>query len=407
MSAIRSPRVTDEASLGYDGWRVAAAAANSVFFSTMTLYLFSVLLRPLALDFGWTREQVGGGFALFAASAAIAAPFWGRLFDRIPAWRVATPCLASCGLGLVALAAMPPRLALFRTVLVGIGVAIAGTTALAYTRVLTTWFDRLRGLALGVLLASAALAGVVVPPAAQAVTSRSGWRAAFALAGVSIVVIAVPILAVFVREREVQPSPRPGSGDPAPARAAFRTVRYWTLLLMIFAGAATNGGLVAHVVAHLVDRGIAPGPAALVVSTLGGSTLAGRLLAGWLLDRAPAPRVGALLIALCAVGTTLFAFAGTFVSACIAALVFGLGFGGEMDVAPYLLSRYFGLESLSTLYGFVWSTQGLGTAFGSLLLGAAFGRFGSYDAALFSLAAAALVTGLLLLRLPPPQRAVA
>jgi cyanate permease len=74
--------------------------------------------------------------------------------------------------------------------------------------------------------------------------------------------------------------------------------------------------------------------------------------------------------------------------------------GGEGDVTPYLLSRYFGLKSFSTLYGFSWTAYAIAGAVGPVIMGRAFDATGSYGALLVQLAAVTLVAGGLLLLLP-------
>jgi MFS family permease len=88
--------------------------------------------------------------------------------------------------------------------------------------------------------------------------------------------------------------------------------------------------------------------------------IVGRLLTGWLLDRFRATYVAAALLTLAAAGILLLATAHTFELALVAAVMIGFGMGGELDVTPFLLSRYFGLQSLSTLSGFAWTAMGAG-----------------------------------------------
>ena len=84
----------------------------------------------------------------------------------------------------------------------------------------------------------------------------------------------------------------------------------------------------------------------------------------------------------------------------LAAALIGFGIGGETDVAPYLLSRYFGLRSISTLYGFTWTALGLSGAVGPVLMGRAFDATGSYESVLVQLALVTLGAGALMLALP-------
>jgi MFS family permease len=133
---------------------------------------------------------------------------------------------------------------------------------------------------------------------------------------------------------------------------------------------------------------------------MGAAILAGRLSTGWLLDRFFAPRVGACLFALSALGTFMLATSHTLAVGIEAAACIGFGMGGEGNVTPYLLSRYFGLKSFLTLYGFTWTAYAIAGAVGPVIMGRAFDATGSYSALLVQLAAVTLVAAVLLLLLP-------
>ena len=138
-----------------------------------------------------------------------------------------------------------------------------------------------------------------------------------------------------------------------------------------------NGALV-HMAALLTDRGFSPARAAMAISTMGAASVAGRLATGWLLDRFRPARVSVVLLAISALGTFVLSGAESFGVALVAATFIGFGTGGEIDVTPYLLSRYFGLRSLSTLYGLNWTAWGIAGVIGPVAMGRAFDATGSY-----------------------------
>ena len=389
----------DENSLHYEGWRVTAASAVGVFFSTLLFYTFAVFLKPLSEEYGWSREALSSAYGLMAGTAAVCAPFLGRLLDRLGTRAIAIPCLALAGCAFVSLAALTPHLGHLYAVFAVLGVAASGTTALPYSRAISTWFDRRRGTALALVMSGAAVGGIIYPPAAQVLIRLAGWRGAYLVLGGLILAVAFPIVIRFVRERAAA-----GAG-PVPAaglslREALGSRAFWILAVLVFAGAIANHAAIVHLAALLTDRGVPVQRAAIAVSMLGGATLAGRLLTGWLLDRFQAPRVAFVLLALAALGTFLLAGAHTLTSGMLAAVLIGFGTGGEYDVTPYLLSRYFGLRSLSTLYGLTWTAAGLGAAAGPILMGRAFDAAGSYEAVLVQVAGVLVVVAMLLLALP-------
>jgi MFS family permease len=157
---------------------------------------------------------------------------------------------------------------------------------------------------------------------------------------------------------------------------------------------ATNG-LNTHWSALLTDRGLAPAVAAAVLSAAGFATLGSKLSTGFLLDRFLGNRAVAALFTISAAGLLVILFAQSTASAFAAAIMVGVGMGAESDAVPFLLTRYFGLQRFSELYGYTWSVYALGGALGPLLAGSIFDRTGSYRIALavfvpMTVAAAAL-----------------
>jgi MFS family permease len=159
-------------------------------------------------------------------------------------------------------------------------------------------------------------------------------------------------------------------------------------------------GVIVHLAALLTDRGVPAGRAVIAVSVAGGASLMGRLLTGWLIDRFVAPRVTFVLLATASIGTFLLAGTSSFTVALVAAALIGFGTGGEVDVIPYLLSRYFGLGSLATLYGLAWTAFGLAGAAGPVVMGRAFDGTGSYERVLLWFAGALAGGAALMLTLP-------
>jgi MFS family permease len=140
--------------------------------------------------------------------------------------------------------------------------------------------------------------------------------------------------------------------------------------------------------------------AAIAVSVLGAASLAGRLGTGWLLDRFYAPRVSACLLLLAAGGVFLLSFASSPWHGLAAAALIGIGLGGEADVTPYLIAKYFGLRSFATLYGFTWTAYAIAGGLGPVLMGRAFDTSQSYTALLITLGVLTVAAALLMTFMP-------
>src|SRR6185436_698785 len=141
------------------------------------------------------------------------------------------------------------------------------------------------------MLAGGMVSAIVLPPAAVNLIRFFGWRAAWFVLGMLIVVVGAPLVAKFLQER----APVSGAdGVVVPGASVAEAIRsrlFWTLIATIFGASMMVSGAIVHTSALLTDRGFTPGLAAAVISAMGAANLAGRLLTGWLVDRYAAPRV--------------------------------------------------------------------------------------------------------------------
>jgi predicted MFS family arabinose efflux permease len=215
-----------------------------------------------------------------------------------------------------------------------------------------------------------------------------------------VLAIGLPTVLAFIRERPSSPAGRAMTGDGATVREGLASRAFWILVVVLFGSSIAQNGAITHLSAMLTDRGVSASGAALAVSAMGGAGLAGRLVTGWLLDRFFAARVSFVLLALAALGAWILSWAGSLPMGVLGALLIGFGMGGEGDVTPYLLSRYFGLRSFSTLYGLTWTAYAVAGAIGPVLMGRAFDLTGSYEALLARLAIGTLAVAALMLLLP-------
>jgi MFS family permease len=391
-----------EEGLSYEGWRVAGAASAGVFvsFASLFIYTFGTFLKPLAAEFSWSREAVSTAFGIAAMTVAACSPPLGVLLDRHGARRIIVPSLAVFGIAFASLALLTPHLSHLYAVCVVLGIVGNGTAQMAYTRTVASWFERRRGAALALMLAGGAVGAMVLPPVAQALIDRAGWRTACALLGAMVLAIGLPVVLAFVRERPATAAAPATTSHGASVREGLASRAFWILVVVLFGSSIAQNGAITHLAAMLTDRGISTGGAALAVSAMGGAGLAGRLVAGWLLDRFFAARVSFGLLALAAVGAWILSWAASLPMGVLGASLVGFGMGGEGDVTPYLLSRYFGLRSFSTLYGLTWTAYAIAGAIGPVLMGRAFDASGSYATLLGQLAAGTLAVAALMLLLP-------
>src|ERR1700758_4198325 len=184
-----------ESDLNYYGWRVVLAACLGVMagFGSLFVYTFSVFLKPLAADFGWSREAISTGFAIAAVTLGLVSPFLGRWIDRFGPRRIILTCMTVFGCAIATLSLLRSALWQFYLTCFLLGLVGNGAAHLAYARSISTWFQRRLGVALACVMVGAGLGAMILPVFAQTVITRSGWRAAYASLGGLALLLGLPL----------------------------------------------------------------------------------------------------------------------------------------------------------------------------------------------------------------------
>jgi MFS family permease len=397
-----APALT-ELDLGYYGWRVVLAACLGVMagFGSLFVYTFAVFVKPLSAEFGWNREAISLGFGLAAVTLGLISPLLGGWIDRFGPRRIILPCMTVYCCAILSLAFLHSHLWQFYVTCVVLGLVGNGAAHLAYSRSISTWFQRRLGTALAFVMVGAGLGAMILPVVAQSIITRAGWRAAYLSLGCLALLLGLPLSWRYIRERGlVRHESAPVSHSGMTWQQGLRSPVFWIIVAVLFVSSISMNGAITHLSALLTDRGITPRDAALCASMLGGSSVIGRIGVGWLLDRLFGARVALVVNLITAAGIFLLARANSFPVGCVAAALIGVGAGGEAAITPYLLTRYFGLRAFSTLYGLTWTFYAAAGAIGPVILGRTFDLTGSYSSLLLTLAVALAFAAAMNLLLP-------
>lgn len=410
------------------GWRVLCAATIGLAcgIATVVPASFGVFLGPLRAEFGWTQSETFTALLFITFTSALLAAPVGGLVDRYGARRVV---LAGFGFQILLLASfsrLGPELWAYYLRYLLLAVLALGTTHVAFARVITLWFDRRRGLALGIALSGVGVGGFLWPLYAQAMIGAYGWRQAWLLMALAVAALALPVVGLLLRDSPASVGQMP-DGDPPRAVAAtgadagvgasataapveatgiplagvLRMPRYWLMVATFFLIGFAVQSVMLHLVPLLTARGLPPMLAALAQSLLFVAVTTGRLATGWLMDRYFAPRVALAFLIAPIVGISLLALGAGGTAALVAALLVGLAVGAEVDVLAYLTSRYFGARSFSAIYGTFYGIYTLSGGLGPLFTARLVDTGEGYPVALTVHAVLLAVAALLLLRFPP------
>ncbi|MGA8617194.1 MAG: MFS transporter [Candidatus Sulfotelmatobacter sp.] len=402
------------------GWWIVLTSAVGLFWGVpISVYSFSVFLKPLMHEFHAGRAAVSMAFTLHLIAGSISAPFVGWLIDRYGSRRVilvGTFLFGSILLGNKAFSASIRQLYIYYALL---GVALHGVGPIPYGYVVCRWFDRRRGLALGLMMVGIGSGAMIMPSLAQQLIARYGWNIAYAILGSAVLLVALPMIAAFLKEKPQDPGivadgalekdslvTSGGSDQGLSAADAWRSRTFWLMVGGFFLVSASVQGCLVHIAAMFSDRGMTLQTAALAGSLAGVAVMIGRVGTGYLLDRLFAPRLAAAFFGAAALGIGML-WLGSRPVAFVGAFLVGLGLGAEVDLIAYLTSRYFGLGAFGKIYSSIFAAFGLAGALGPLMMGAGFDRTGSYAGPLIVFLASTLLGSVLIARLGPYRYRVA
>jgi MFS family permease len=383
----------------------AAATAFVVLFCIVGVALWGL---PFYYDFmvqqfGWTRAQVTSGNAL---SKLVVGPIFGFLagwvVDRFGPRRVMMIGILMAGVALVGLGwASSLGMFYFFYLFNALGYVCGGP--LPNQVLLTRWFDRSRGKAMGFAYLGIGIGGAAVPWISHALVQHFGWQTALRILGLLIVVVSLP-MAIALKE---PPGARTStvSIKSASPKPAFQDASFYLLTLGSMCSIAAVSGTQQNLKLFLsLDRHFTQRDAAGVLSLVLGFSIAGRLIMGWLADRFSKKYVMLLTYLLVAAGIPLLFLGTTRPVLYISAAVFGIGLGGDYMIIPLMTAEIFGVEILGRLLGVILTVGGVADAAAPWLIGRLRDATGSYFDSCIVLVGMALLGGLAVLGLPARRR---
>jgi OFA family oxalate/formate antiporter-like MFS transporter len=371
--------------------------------SPLPFNVLGFLFKPLEAEFGWNVQQVSVGITIFGITAALLAPVFGWLADRHGVRKVGIWSLVGFILAFSSLYFTPANLMGFYALWFLVGLVGIGSTPVTWSRGISMWFVRQRGLALGLMLVGTSAAAYLVPKIANWAISNFGWREMFPIVALLPLLIALPAVLLLFREPHSDERPAAlttGTGEVAGMtfKEAIRTRQFWLLWLSIFLIATAYGGAHIHMVPIVADHGIGPKQAASVMGMVGLGLLIGRVGVGFLLDRYWGPAVAFPVLCLPALACYLLMGTSSEMTIILgAAFLLGFAAGAESDLIAFLSARYFGMAHFGRIYGMLYMPFGFMSAISPLIYGTVRVKTGSYDMILLVAAGLFIIGGALLL----------
>jgi len=397
------------------GWVIVAVSLLSYFVGLgLPFYSFGPVLKDMQADLGASGTQIGFSISLLSAVSILAGPAVGWLVDRgsIRRTMIAGALLLAAGIWSLSRVQNVTQLWAVYTVPIPIGMALLG--GVASPRLLSNWFHRSRGLALGLAMTGVSICGVTIPVALGEMVAATGWRSA--MASLTLLPLALLPFLLLVHDEPAQRGLRPDGMDRELEVSAelvrdpgfwsvVRARAFWLIAFCYGPLLAANSGLVSQAYAHAQDLGLERAEAGLVVTAMAICGAIGKPVYGLYADRLGPRRALGVAIALMILGLVFFLKSTGIWSLILAGAVFGFGFAGLVAIQAVLAAQIFGREVLGRVLGVL----GIGTLplvfAANPFMGWIHDETGRYGLAFMIFIGGCALSALLLLLIPGRERA--
>jgi len=381
----------------------------TAFFSLLAIVGFALYGLPFFYDFyirefGWSRATVTSGNAL---GKLLVAPLFGFIagwiIDRYGPKKMLIAGALMTGVALIGLGSMN-SLGLFYIsyIFVAMGYVFGGP--LPCQVLISRWFSKNRGKAMGIAYLGIGTGGFLVPLIAAGLINNFGWRMALILLASLIVLIAVP-LALFVKNSPSEIKTAVKAEPAVPVRDILKNPWFYMLAFGSMCSIAAVGGINQHLKLYLLDSDFSQNQAARVISLVLLMSLAGRVLMGWLADLFPRKYVMIFIYLIVAGSIPLLLLPDFPGRIYVFAVIFGIGLGGDYMIIPLMAGDLFGVRTVGRVMGIILVADGIAEASMPMLVGAIRDSAGNYIPGFIVLIGVALTGAFIISFLPRYRKA--
>jgi MFS family permease len=378
----------------YYGWCIVCATFGILFvcagigFSTL-----AVFLTFIEQDMSWDRSILSTAGAISALSAGFSSPLVGYVIDRFGPRTAMIPGAVVLAASFVLLGSIGAVYQLY-ILFLGVGLGMAATTILPSQTLVTRWFGKKRGRAMGIISVAIGLGGVIWIPLATHMVEELGWRSAYRILGVVIAVASLPLIGFVIRsspaemglavEGEIDSSdddePSNDEGGAAAEetgytlREALKTPSLWLIACATFFVTVPSSGFGLHIIAFLKDSGLSATGAGYTWSFTMAVSIVGRFSFGWISEQFQKRYFAAVANAIRGFSLLLLVlFSFKMLPPAIAiiqlGLLYGFGNGCNAVMNPLIIGETFGVRSFGKIMGVIGIPFTIGMALGQIAAG--------------------------------------
>jgi len=319
-------------------------------------------------DYGWSRATVTSGNAVAKIVIGMFAFFAGWVIDRFGPRRVMITGIILGGFALIGLSTVTSLWQFYVFYLISATGYMCGGP-LPNQVLISRWFDKTRGKAMGIAYLGIGFGGMLVPQIAKRLNLEFGWHQALHLLGILMIIMALPMV-LFVKDN---PEGRLQESRKEESKILLKTIlKGWPFYLLLI-GSMCSIGAVSGTSQNLklffsIDLKYSQQESANIISLVLASSIIGRLLMGWLADRIPKKYVMMLIYTIVAGSIPLLYLASTPGVIYLFAFIFGIGLGGDYMIIPLMAGEIFGVKVMGRIMGLILTFDGIAEAFSPMIV---------------------------------------
>ncbi|MCM3588357.1 MFS transporter [Mesobacillus maritimus] len=364
-------------------WMILAITFFSIIVAGIAVSSSGVFIDSFETEFGWDRSMIALSFAISLFLYGISGPFMAALLEVIGIKKMMLISMSTLLTGclLTFIMSEPWHLMIIWGILIGLGSSLFLTVVSPY--VSNHWFEKRRGLAVGILTASTATGQLILLPILASIIERYSWRPAI---GLIVTLSSIMLIIIFLlmknspkeigllpygREEETQENIESSKGNPIVLafNGLFQAVKvkeFWLLAGSFFiCGLSTSGLIGTHFISYCISFGIPLVTAASLLSFMGVFNLVGTTLSGWLSDRFDNRWLLFWYYSLRGASLVFLPFAlveGSFPLIAIFTVFYGLDWIATVPPTINISRQIFGIQQSGIIYGWIFAAHQVGAA---------------------------------------------